>query len=240
VRDLKAIIFDYYGTLVRLDDGQRERLFDEIASSMGVALAPGEAYRQWRERTTSDASLRLGGHVRPPFDGDGIPFMTFRDVWVHRSGELFALWQCEAEGHAGAAAYSDAHATAECFPDVPKAIEELRRECKVGVLSDADTDFLAASVALNKLPFETVVSSEDAGAYKPHISLFRMACDQLGVAPEEAAYVGDSPWADVAGARNAGMRAVWINRSGRAWPDDIEPPDVTVADLTDLMNAVRQ
>ncbi|MBK6596771.1 MAG: HAD hydrolase-like protein [Proteobacteria bacterium] len=47
-------------------------------------------------------------------------------------------------------------------------------------------------------------------------------------------YVGDDPHLDVAGARAAGLRTVWMNRSAAPWPDELEPADITVADCREL------
>jgi 2-haloalkanoic acid dehalogenase type II len=117
---------------------------------------------------------------------------------------------------------------------VPAALDGLRRSHRLAVLSDADRDFLHESVARNGLAMDTVISSEEVRAYKPHVSLFRAVCDRLGVEPSRAVYVGDSPWADIAGARHAGLGAIWINRHGYDWPEDIPPPDVTVRSLEEL------
>ena len=100
---------------------------------------------------------------------------------------------------------------------------------------DADHDFLDANLRRHGLRFDAVVSSEELRVYKPHVSIFHETCARLGVAPDEAIYLGDSPWADVAGARNAGLRAVWLNRRNTAWPDDIEPPKETVSAVTGLL-----
>jgi len=233
-----AVIFDFYETLVRLDQLMRERAFDDVARAAGVELPPGEAFRHWREHTTPDALVRFGGNERQGFDGAAPPFVSFRDVWKHRSAELLRHWGNEATPHLAAEAYERAHASAPLYPEVREAIDALRDRYAVAVLSDADTGFLADCIALNDIAFDAVVSSEDVLAYKPHVSMFREACVRLGVVPAQAVYVGDSPWHDIAGARNAGLRAVWLNRHERAWPEDIEPPETTITSLGELRDAL--
>jgi FMN phosphatase YigB (HAD superfamily) len=110
VANLKAVIFDYYGTLAELTTEQRAVVFDNLARYVGASLAPGEAYRHWRERTTRDVALRLRGDDRPPLDGERLPFSSFHDVWQRRFGELFRVWDVEAEARVGTEAYSTAHA----------------------------------------------------------------------------------------------------------------------------------
>ena len=235
---LKAIIFDYYETLVELGGDIRERAFDQLASDVGVDLPAGEAVRHWRELTTKDAVLRFGGNERPPLDGAPAPFVSFRDVWLARFRELFEHWSVDAPAEVGANAYRDLHAQADLYPDARPAVEMLAHAAgarQLAVLSDTDHDFLDASLRRNGLQFDAVVSSEELRVYKPHVSIFHETCARLGVAPEDALYVGDSPWADVAGARNAGLRAVWLNRRNTAWPGDIEAPNETVSDVVGLL-----
>ena len=234
VARLQAVIFDYYGTLAEFAQPRRERVFDDLARRVGIDLPPGEAFRHYRELTTKDWQLRLGGQQRPSLDGTPPPFVAFRAVWLKRTAELFRQWDVDAPAELGADAYADAHAEAAVYPDVPPALEALRERYRLAVLSDADSGFLASSVERSGLAFETVVSSEALHAYKPHISMFRAVCDRLGVEPSAAAYVGDSPWADIAGARHARMRAVWIHRHDAVWPDDIERPPSAVGSLAEL------
>jgi len=56
-----------------------------------------------------------------------------------------------------------------------------------------------------------------------------------GVPAAHAVHVGDDPRADVEGARRAGIRPVWLNRSGAAWPESIEAPDWTIGSLAELV-----
>jgi len=239
VANVSAVIFDYYETLAQLASAERERTFDELALRCGLSLPSGEAYAHWRERTTRDAIVRFGSGGRPPLDGEPPPFVPFRDVWLHRSEELFREWGVDAPSALGADAYRDAHVGARLYSDALSAIKALREQYGLAVLSDADVDFLQGSLARNALRIDIVVASEDVRAYKPHVSMFREVCARLGVQPSQAVYVGDSPWADIEGARHAGLRAVWLNRHGTEWPHDLEPPETTIASLSELAGLLR-
>lgn len=232
--NLKAVIFDYYETLAELTPAQRVAVFDDLARRVGAAFAPGEAYRHWRQRTTRDTTLRLRAHDRPPLDGALLPFRSFRDVWQRRFGELFSGWSVEADASVGTEAYAAAHTNAPAYPEVSAALDALRGRYRLAVFSDADHDFLHASVERNGFGFEAVMSSEEVGAYKPHVSVFRAVCSRLGVEPAEAAYVGDTPYQDVEGARHAGLRAIWLDRHEREWPGDLEPPRERIGSLAEL------
>ncbi|OGO50241.1 MAG: hypothetical protein A2148_04435 [Chloroflexi bacterium RBG_16_68_14] len=232
--NLSAVVFDYYETLAEISASIRERIFDDLAQRVGLDLAPGEAYRHWRELTTRDWVLRLAGQQQPPLDGPTPPFVSFREVWLERSRQLFERWGVDAPAELGADAYAGAHASAAVYADAPPALTALQERYRLAVLSDADSGFLASSMERNGLAFEAVVASEEVRAYKPHVSMFREVCARLGVEPSSALYVGDSPWADIQGARHAGMRAVWVNRHGVTWPEDMEPPEAEIRSLDQL------
>ena len=83
-----------------------------------------------------------------------------------------------------------AHANAPLYPDVVPTLADLARTgLALAVVTDADTEWLAASVERNQLSIDVILSSEDAGCYKPHQALFRSGCERLGVSPVAAAYV---------------------------------------------------
>src|SRR5437763_5692416 len=65
---------------------------------------------------------------------------------------------------------------------------------------------------------DALVVSEEAGAMKPDPAIFHLALARLGADAAHAVMVGDSWGADVAGARAAGIRAIWFNPLGRPIP----------------------
>jgi len=78
--------------------------------------------------------------------------------------------------------------------------------------------------------------SGEFGVEKPDPTIFEEAL-RLGGAAAAAAtvFVGDSPVHDIAGAMTAGMRAVWMNRTGSAWPLDEPAPHATVGRLAEVL-----
>ena len=78
----------------------------------------------------------------------------------------------------------------------------------------------------------TLVSSERAGARKPDGRIFELAARELDVPADRCWFVGDHPVNDIQGARDAGMRAVWLS-GFHPWPDDAVAT-TTIAALSDL------
>ncbi|MEX0785183.1 MAG: hypothetical protein WD939_00960, partial [Dehalococcoidia bacterium] len=140
--ELKAIIFDYYETLVELVTPTRERAFDELARSVGVELQPGEAYRQWRNLSLTDTEARFGGAERRLLDGDPPPFVSFAEAWERRFGELFERWGVDAHPSVGVEVQHRMHANGLAYPEAPAALEALGSRYRLAVFSDADQGFL--------------------------------------------------------------------------------------------------
>jgi FMN phosphatase YigB (HAD superfamily) len=95
---------------------------------------------------------------------------------------------------------------------------------------------------LGLAPYLSVLSfSDEVGLRKPHAEIFLRTLSALGVAPAEAAHVGDDVTTDVAGARAVGMRAIHLCHPGSVSQnsDGAETiPDLKVLP-TALLPAVR-
>ena len=73
---------------------------------------------------------------------------------------------------------------------------------------------LTTDFGLDDLIAFSVYSEQHGGTEKPDPGLFKIALSEAGCAPNELVHVGDSMENDVAGARNAGITAIWLNRNG--------------------------
>ena len=86
---------------------------------------------------------------------------------------------------------------------------------------------------------EAVVVSGDVGIGKPDPRVFGAALAALAVAPSATVMVGDSIERDIVGAQAAGLRAVWLNRSGMDYhPGEHEPPAQQLTGLSQLPAAL--
>jgi putative hydrolase of the HAD superfamily len=106
----------------------------------------------------------------------------------------------------------------QAYADVAPAFQRLRaRGIGLGIISNWDSRLtgLLDGLGLGEL-VETVVCSADVGLHKPDPRIFELACERLGVAPDEAAHVGDHHYADVLGAQSVGMTPVLIDRHDSA------------------------
>ena len=77
-----------------------------------------------------------------------------------------------------------------------------------------------------------IVVSSDYAVRKPNVLLFDTAAARLGIRPADIWFMGDRLDTDVAGAKAAGMTAIWFNPNGR--PESSQHADLTVTDLERL------
>lgn len=119
----------------------------------------------------------------------------------------------------------------ELYADVHPGLEVLRGRYRLFTASNGNADL--GRIGLAHL-FERSVSARQVGALKPASAVFLKVLEGTDLAPAEVLYVGDDPLLDVEGARAVGMSTAWMNRTGAAWPDDIEPATHSVTSLTDL------
>lgn len=134
---------------------------------------------------------------------------------------------------------SDRYRGLKLFEDSIETLEAVRQVARTGLITNGPTDIQQPKIDLLEIEhhFEVVLISESVGVWKPDPAIFQMALEQVGAEPHEAIYVGDSPIADVPGARAAGITSVWMNRRGMTWTGE-EPPDLEVHTLRELQAAL--
>ena len=119
----------------------------------------------------------------------------------------------------------------EIFPEVIPALEALRKKFVVIALTNGNANL--ETIGINHL-FNGVVTAASAGAAKPARRIFEVAVKVGGATPQQTLHVGDHPEFDVDGARMAGMRTAWVNRSRDEWPTDFDAPDIEVQHIGEL------
>lgn len=103
------------------------------------------------------------------------------------------------------------------FPDTLPCLEWLRATgVRIAVITNASGPYQRTKLAnLGVAEFiDSVVIAGELGAAKPDPVIFHTACAHLDCAPAEVAHVGDRLDLDAIGARDAGLRGVWLNRTG--------------------------
>ena len=225
IAGIRAVLLDFYGTLVDLNDDVRSAGFDALAVTLGIPLEPGELFRQYtewiafeNETTKADTS-----------------FVTYHDAWVEAGNYLLGPHGVQDGGRQLAKTYAQLHASAIAFPEVHRAVKVLRGRFPLALVANADHGFLIDCLKNNGFEFDVVVDSQGMHCYKPDSRIFDEACSRLSVEPATCVMVGDTPGTDISGARRVGMPAVWINRVGMTWPSGMAAPDAVITNLSELL-----
>jgi len=123
----------------------------------------------------------------------------------------------------------------ECYADALPALTRLSARFPLVSLTNGNADIERIGIAHL---FRFSLSSRECGVAKPAPAIFHAACARLGLPAHAVLHVGDDPELDVAGARGAGLRSAWINRSGAAWSSSARP-DLVAADLAELADRLE-
>ena len=128
--------------------------------------------------------------------------------------------------------YFTARNSVELYADSLPALQRITATHPVASLTNGNADLDMIGIRAH---FAHHVCARDSGVAKPDPRIFVLAAERLGVAPEEILHVGDDPVLDVVGARDAGLKTAWINRSRAPWPEALgTPPDLDLADMAAL------
>lgn len=224
--EIKWLLFDQYGTLVDMQSGLTEAVTPFLRDK-GWSGDPNRFVTWWRrthfENSMIDAlcdrghtSYREIGHISVAhvMERSGIEHSPEDVAWLVSRIESLSP-----------------------FPDVPAALKRLHTRFKLAILSNGDSDMLAAAKPHIGHPMDRTLSVEDAGYFKPHRKTYAFAETSLGVERASVLFVANHQF-DCVGAKSFGMRTAFINRRGRpfgGWPWQ---PDLTVTGFAALADAL--
>ena len=124
--------------------------------------------------------------------------------------------------------YGLATRKAKWFPNARRMLLILRSEgYKLGLISNTHWRFLPSLREQFEEFFDVITLSYEHGYVKPHPSIFMTTLEKLGVKANQSLHVGDDPIADIQGARNIGMKTVFVNRKEVEMNADIEMKRIT-------------
>ncbi len=211
----KVITFDCYGTLVQW----YEVLLCEIATTLAAhgqdkATAPAllDTFSAQARRLTAEKPHRLYKDVlRAGFAA------AFRERGlVPNSSEIDRI--------------ASSPTTMGPHPEVPNVLRCLRERYKLAIFTNSDDDLIAPTVARIGVPFDYVITAEQAQAYKPSRQLFEYAYRRMGVTQDQTVHVAMGMYWDMKARHELGLRGIWVNRRGEAgnpdWLPYAEVPDL--------------
>ena len=229
----RLVSFDCYGTLIDWETGIFSVL-RPILAAHGKTISDSELLRLYAELESEAES----GEFRPYFE-------VLQSV-VHGFGSRLRFNPTDSEVRSLPASLPNWLP----FPDTIAALRRLKVHYLLAVISNVDADLFALTAPRLEVPFDCVVTAQDARAYKPSLSIFKLAQQRTAVDPSQWLHVGQSIYHDVIPARSLGITTVWVNRpsprpgagaakAAFAQPD-LEVPNLkTLAELTENAGTIN-
>jgi 2-haloacid dehalogenase len=124
------------------------------------------------------------------------------------------------------------------FPEVERALAGLRAYRRA-ILSNGSPRMLNSVVRNSGLhdSFDRVISVDAVRVFKPHPSVYALACEALGTSADRVAFISSNFW-DISGAASFGFRTFWINRAKAAADELGFAPAAILGDLGELLPAL--
>ena len=223
----RALTFDLFGTILDLG-GSLKPAITELLERDAPTTSPATFWDQWRTRQRLEQyqdTIMMMGHAGYLETVRRALHYVFRlngiEPTEHRMQELMAAWQ-----------------SLSPFPEVGPALERLHSRYRLVVLSNGDPHFLDHLVKNRvQFPFDDVISATGNGAFKPHPGVYRRAAHLLALEVHQCLMVSANAF-DCVGARACGFLAAYVDRYRLPVEDSPFLPALTVADFTELADAL--
>ena len=219
-KQFSVITFDCYGTLIDWETG-----------ILGALRPLIKKYG----RNLSDAGiLELYSTFEPQIQSSG--YMPYRQVLaeiVKKFGAKLVFTPTQKEIDSLAESIRDWPP----FPDTTAGLRKLKTKYKLAIISNIDDDLLAHSLRLMGVPFDHLITAQQAKSYKPSFNNFNLALEKIGLPREKVLHAAESLYHDIAPANELGIANVWVNRRGGkpgATKDVAATPGLEVPDLKTL------
>ena len=220
MKNIKAIIFDAYGTLFDVNSAAKkckERLGDKWE---GFA-------NYWRTTQLEYTWLRSLMRRHKDFwqiTEDSLDkSMNFYNIDNSMRSELLNLYKVLSP-----------------FTEVRDTLKKLKQSnYKLAILSNGTPDLLNELVISNQLKdiFDDIFSVEEAGIFKPDSKVYDLPINKYNIEKNEVLFLSANTW-DVSGAGNYGYNTVWVNRNNNIFDKLDFEPNQQISNLSELLDLI--
>ena len=220
MKNIKAIIFDAYGTLFDVNSAAekcKERLGDKWE---GFA-------NYWRTTQLEYTWLRSLMRRHKDFwqiTEDSLDkSMNFYNIDNTMRSELLNLYKVLSP-----------------FTEVRDALNKLKQSnYKLAILSNGTPDLLNELVVSNGLKdiFDDIFSVEEVGIFKPDSKVYDLPINKYNIEKNEVLFLSANTW-DVSGAGNYGYNTVWVNRNNNIFDKLDFKPNQQISNLSELLDLI--
>ena len=220
MKNIKAIIFDAYGTLFDVNSAA-EKCKDKIGDKW-------ERFANfWRTTQLEYTWLRSLMDRHKDFwqvTEDSLDkSMKAFDIDPSMRNELLNLYKVLSP-----------------FEEVPETLKTLKeKKFKLAILSNGTPSLLDELVKSNQLDnlFDDIFSIEQVGIYKPSSRVYDIPIKKYNINKSEVAFLSANTW-DVSGGGNYGYQSIWVNRNNNIFDNLDFKPKYQIADINELIELV--
>ena len=220
MKNIKAIIFDAYGTLFDVNSAA-EKCKDKIGDKWeGFA-------NYWRTTQLEYTWLRSLMKKHKDFwqiteDSLDKSMKAFK-INIEMKNELLNLYKVLSP-----------------YPEVKETLEKLKeKKYKLAILSNGTPSLLHELVNSNNLKnlFDDIFSIEEVGVYKPDSKVYDIPIKKYQIQRSEVAFLSANTW-DVSGAGNYGYNSIWVNRNNNIFDNLDFKPKYEIKNLKELLEII--
>ena len=220
MKNIKAIIFDAYGTLFDVNSAA-EKCKDKIG-------AKWETFANfWRTTQLEYTWLRslMKRHK------------NFWDITVDSLDKSMKVFNIEKKMKNDLLSL---YKVLSPYPEVKGVLKDLKnKKLKLAILSNGTPDLLNELVESNKLDnlFDDLFSIEEVKIYKPDPSVYELPIKKYKIKSDEVTFLSANTW-DVSGGGNFGYNSIWVNRHNSVFDILDFQPKNEISNLTQLLDIV--
>ena len=220
MKNIKAIIFDAYGTLFDVNSAA-EKCKDKIGNKW-------ESFANyWRTTQLEYTWLRslMNRH---------------KDFWQVTEDSLDKSMKAFKIDNSMRDELLNLYKTLSTFPEVKEVLNNLKeKNYKLAILSNGTPSLLNELVKSNNLNniFADIFSIEEVKIYKPDSRVYDLPINKYQIQENEVAFLSANTW-DVSGGGNYGYNAVWVNRNNNIFDNLDYQPKHQVKQLSELLDLI--
>ena len=217
MKNIKAIIFDAYGTLFDVNSAAekcKERIGDKWESFANY----------WR--TTQLEYTWLRSLMKRHKD-----FWKITEDSLDKSMKVFNIEPSMKNE------LLDLYKVLSCYPEVKDTLDKLsEKNYKLAILSNGTPSLLNHLVSNNNLKktFDDIFSIEEVGIFKPDSNVYEIPIKKYKIQKEEIAFLSANTW-DVSGGGNFGYNSIWVNRGNNIFDNLDYKPEFKIKNLAEFL-----
>ena len=220
MKNVKAIIFDAYGTLFDVNSAA-EKCKDKIGNKWENFA------NYWRTTQLEYTWLRslMKRHKN---------FWQITEDSLDKSMNAFNIDKSMRDE------LLDLYKILNTFPEVKDVLKKLKeKNYKLAILSNGTPALLNELVKKNNIEniFDDIFSIEDVGIYKPDSRVYDIPTKKYQIQKNEVAFLSANTW-DVSGGGNYGYNAIWVNRNNNIFDNLDYKPKNEVKNLNHLLDII--